>query len=260
MDTRLQSKGNVRFRFYADGSFANPRWPTATEMNAGQELEAVTLWDSFDVGVQASETSDAAPIKAKSNAARRAGANYGGTASFWYPGYRADLTNAAALVYAALKELNTNGFVVISVDGEIGEAGQPDADFSFDDGDYATIMRVFTDEWTDMITGEDPFYFTRNFVKSGLLAHYTVVSTAAPVLDVTGTGLTGAAGGLGFVSATVNTREYTRGVIWSSSNPNVASVSPTGVVRRVATGSATITATLPGTTSSTTDTIAVTVS
>lgn len=251
--------GNVRFRFYAAGSFSNLRWPTVAELNAGQELEQVTLWDSFEVGAQASDTADAVPIGAKANVVRRAAANYGGSASFWYPGYRDDLTNAAALVYQALKEIHTEGFVALSVDGEIGEPGQPDSDFSFADGDYVTVLKVVTDEWDDMITGEDPFYYTRNFLKAGGFAPYTVASSAAPVLVVTSDAATGAAGDLLFVTGEVNGRDWTRGVQWSSSDPAVATVSATGVVTLLATGTATITGTLPGSNPTVSDTVEITV-
>lgn len=251
--------GNVRFRFYAAGSFSNLRWPTVAELNAGQELEQVTLWDSFEVGAQASDTADAVPIGAKANVVRRAAANYGGSASFWYPGYRDDLTNAAALVYQALKEIHTEGFVALSVDGEIGEPGQPDSDFSFADGDYVTVLKVITDEWDDMITGEDPFYYTRNFLKAGGFAPYTVASDAAPVLVVTSDAATGAAGDLLFVTGEVNGRDWTRGVQWSSSDPAVATVSATGVVTLLATGTATITGTLPGSNPTVSDTVEITV-
>lgn len=234
--------GNVRFRFYAAGSFSNLRWPTVAELNAGQELEQVTLWDSFEVGAQASDTADAVPIGAKANVVRRAAANYGGSASFWYPGYRDDLTNAAALVYQALKEIHTEGFVALSVDGEIGEPGQPDSDFSFADGDYVTVLKVVTDEWDDMITGEDPFYYTRNFLKAGGFAPYTVASSAAPVLEVT---IDEGEDGLSFASATINGRDWTRGVQWSTSDADGATVSATGVITGV--GPADITATIPGT-------------
>lgn len=246
VDQRLKSMGNVRFRWYDNTGFANYRWPTTAEMNAGQELEQVTLWDNFSIGSQASETSDAVPIAAKANVVRRAAANYGGNASFWYPGYRDDITNAAALVLLALEKVHTPGYLALSVDGEIGEPGQPPADFSFEDGDYTSIFKVTTDEWDDMITGEDPFYYTRNFLKNGGLASYTVVSDTAPVLALSGTGLSGAVGGMGFVTATVNGRDWTRGAQYVSSNPLVATVSNTGVVKRLATGTATITASLPG--------------
>lgn len=259
VDIRLKSMGNVRFRFYPDSAFVNFRWPTVAEMNAGIELEQVTLWDNFEIGAQASETSDAVPIGAKASVVRRGAANYGGSASFWYPGYRSDTTNAAALVYLAFKKLNTPGYLALSVDGEIGEAGQPNANMTFANGDYVTIMKIVTDEWDDSITGEDAFYYTRNFLKSGGFAPYTVVSTAAPVVAATVATASGAAASKTFVSATVNGRDWTRGVRWTSSAPNIATVSSTGVVNRVATGTATITATLPGTNPAVTGTVQVTV-
>lgn len=259
VDERLDSRGNIRYRFYNDAAFANYRWPTVAELNAGLELEQVTVWDGFEVGAQASDTSDAIPIAAKATVTRRAAANYGGSSTFWYPGYRDDNTNAAALVYTAFKNLHTPGFLALSVDGEIGSVGQPASDLTFADGDYVSIMRIVTDEWTDQITGEEAFSYTRNFLKAGGFAPYTVASATAPVLAVTATAASGAVGENAYVSATVNGRDYTRGVRWTSSDPAVATVSSTGVVRRLSAGTATITATLPGTTAVTTDTVEITV-
>lgn len=244
-DVRLGSKGNVRFRFHAEGSFANPYWPTADEMNAGQELEGVTLWDNFEVGAQASETSDAANIKAKSAAARRGAAAFGGSATFQYPGDSTNLNNLATLVYMIMKEVNRPGYLSVSVDGEIGDPGQPPADFSYEGGDYVSIYKIMTDEWEDAITGEDAFNYTRNFIKNGMMRTYTVVSDAAPVLTLVPTGATGAAGTIGSIKALVNGRDWTRGVRWTSADLAVAPVSPSGVVSLLAPGTATITASLP---------------
>ena len=260
VDERLDSRGNVRYRFLNDAAFANYRWPLAVELNAGLELEQVTIWDNFEVGAQASDTSDAIPIAAKATVVRRAAANYGGTSSFWYPGYKDDNTNAAALVYLAFKNLHTPGYLALSVDGEIGEPGQPPADLTFEEGDYVTIMRVVTDEWTDQITGEEAFSYTRNFLKAGGFAPYTVVSETAPVLVAELDGAaSGAVGVNAYVTATVNGRDWTRGVRWTTSDATVATVSSTGVVKRLAAGTATITAILPGATATTTDTVEVTV-
>lgn len=246
VDVRLNSLGNVRFRWYPSNGFTNPLWPTVTQMNAGQELEQVTLWDSLSVGAQASETTDLVTIAAKAAIARRAAANYGGSASFMYPGFRADNANAAALVYAALKNVRVSGFLALSIDGEIGQAGQPATNMAFANGDYVTIMKVITDEWDDTIVGEDPFSYTRNFLKNGAFAPYTVVSTTAPILAVTPSAASGAAGTKLYMTATVNGRDYTRGINWSSSDTTKATVSPTGVVSLKAAGSVTISGVLPG--------------
>ena len=258
-DERLASKGNVRFRYHPLNAFANPAWPTAAELNAGQELEAVTLWESFEVGAQASETSDTASIKAKTAVARRAAANYGGSAAFWYPGNHTDMSNLASLVLAIMKQVNQPGFLSVSVDGEIGEPGQPDIDFTYANGDYVSIFRIITDEWDDMITGEEAFYYTRNFLKNGFMRTYAVASTAAPVLSATpSTASVSAAAPIAAITATVNGRDWTRGCKYRSSAPNIASVSPSGIVKRVAAGSATITVDVPGTSPLVSQTVTIT--
>lgn len=258
-DVRLASKGNVRFRFHPDGSFANPYWPLTAEMNAGQELEGVTLWENFEIGAQASETSDTASIKAKSASARRAGANFGGSASFWYPGDATNLNNLATLVYMIMRQVNRPGYLSVSVDGEIGEPGQPSGDFTFADGDEVSIYRIMTDAWDDSITGEEAFYYTRDFLKNGMMRSYTVVSDVAPVLTIVPTAVDGAVGSIGSVKALVNGRDWTRGVRWTSSALSIATVSPSGIVTRVSEGEADIVATLPRANPAVTATQAVTV-
>ena len=247
-DTRLASRGNVRFKWHAPGAFANPHWPTVTELNAGQGLEALTLWENFEIGAQASETSEIAPIKAKSAVAKRAAANFGGSASFWYPGDHTDMTNLASLVYDIFKEVNVPGYISMSIDGEIGEAGQPAGDYTYANGDFVSIFGVITDEWDDMITGEEAFYYTRNFIKNGMLAVYTVASTTVPVLAVTGTQPAATPGALGTVSVTVNGRDFTRGMRYRSDDPTKVVASPSGILTRVAVGAADIEISLPNST------------
>lgn len=258
-DLRLQSKGNVRFKWYEPGSFANPYWPTVAELNSGQDLEGITLWDSFEVGAQASETSDAAPIKAKSAVARRAAAQYGGNASFWYAGYAIDMANLASLVYAIFREVHRPGFLAVSIDGDIGEAGQPADDYLFAHGDYLSLYGVVTDEWSDSIVGEEDFYYTRNFLKNGFMRTYTVASTSAPVLTVSEIGAASAVGDVGGIVALVNGRDWTRGCQYISSDVETVLATPSGAYRLEASGSADITVSLPRATPAVTETVAITV-
>lgn len=260
VDERLSSAGNLRFRWHplAPG-FANYRWPTVAEMNAGFDLTDAMPWEDYAFGVQASETSDQPPVSAKSSVAQRTQANYGGSVSFWYPGYYDDDSNVLSQAYDLLDEPRTAGFISTSVDGEIGESGQPAGDHSYANGDLVSVYRVMTDAWDDMTEGDDPYRYTINFLKNGNLAHYTVVSTAAPVLSTTATLALGV-GDAELVEGTVNGRRYTRGIVWTSSDPDVATVSANGVVVGVSAGTATITGTLPGTTAPVTDTTTVTVS
>lgn len=262
MDQKMQSRGNIRLRVYPPNGFANYRWPTVAELNAGLRLEDAVPWEDFDFGMQASETSDTPPISAKSSVQNRSTANYGGTIPFWYPGYYDDAQNQLSLIYDTIVP-DADGYdrpvlyISMSIDGEIGEPGQPADDFSFADGDFVSIFRVQADAWTDMTEGDDPFYYTINFLRNGQVAHYTVASTAAPTLLVTPTTLGSAPGDHDLLSAAVNGRPFNAGVTWSTSDPAVATVSQYGVVTSVAAGTATITQSLRG--AAATDTVAVTV-
>lgn len=264
-DQKMPSKGNLRIYWAPDGAFANHYWPTVAELNAGQELHHGMPWDGWDGLVQASETEESTPIGSKATRFSRGAANYGGDLSFWYPGYKGDMANAAALIYEALgarqNTLNVGGYLYWSVDGEIGEAGQPSSDMQFASGDYVNIIKVTTDAWDDEITGENDFSYTRTFLKNGFIQLFTVASTAAPVLAVSATGTTSiGVGDHAFLNATVNGREWTRGVSWTSDDLTEATVSRNGIVTGVSAGTPTITATLPGISPAVTDTIGVTVS
>lgn len=259
VDTRYASNGNVRLRWYPANAFANYKWPTVAELNAGLRLEDAVPWDGFEAGVQASDTSSNPPLSAKSVVDTRGTSNYGGTIPIWYPGYYDDPSNQLSLIYDALDEPRTPGYIVMSIDGEIGEAGQPADTFAFAAGDLLTVMKVTTDSWEDMTEGDDPFYYTVGLLRDGGLAHYTVASTAAPAVVIP-TALAISVGDSEVLPATVNARNYNGGLNWSTSAPAVATVSEYGVVTGVSAGAATITASIPGTNTPVTDTTAVTVS
>lgn len=259
-DESMKSNGNIRVRFYpGDAPFANPNAPTVAELNAGTPLELATKWENFELGVQASGTSSNPPIAAKANVASRTDSNYGGTLSIGYPGTYDDAGNDLSNIYDVL-DGQTDGYVsgwfAKSIDGEIGDPGQPSSDFSFANGDLVTLMKVHTQSWEDMTEGDDPFYWTQNWMRNGKLVVNTVASTSAPVLDVIGsTSL--AVGDVEVFEATVNGRNWRTGAQWSSSNPSVAEV-VNGVVRAVSAGTATISALFPTTNIS--DSVTVTVS
>lgn len=261
-DQTYNSDGNVRLRVYPANGFANYKWPTVAELNAGLRLEDAVPWENFDFGVQASDTSSAPPLSAKSTVDTRSTANYGGNISFWYPGYYDDNANQLSQVYDFFNPTDYSRpicYVVMSVDGEIGESGQPADTMAFANGDLLSVFKVQADAWDDMTEGDDPFYYTLNFLRNGGLAHYTVASTAAPVLAASAT-LAGTAGGTGKIVVTVNGRPYNGGVNYSTSAAAEATVSDFGIVSYIgASTTPTITTTLPGTTVATTATTTVTI-
>jgi hypothetical protein len=253
--TKLTSNGHVTVLWATPGSFANWKSPTATELNAALNLSSSISWNDFGFGVQASNTQNDPSLADMGNRTDRGASQYGGAISFYYPGAFDDNTNDYSLAFDAVAVPRTLGYIVMRIDGN-----KPTTQ-AFAAGDYVHVMEVMTDGQTNVITGEEAFRYTVNMLQQGALEVYTVVRSASPgtvTVNVTPSTLSSTAGDVDRLNATANAREYTNGVVWTTSDPTVATVSSAGVVTSVAAGSATITATFAQT--GATDTCAVTVS
>ena len=259
-DTRLPISGNLRLRWHPGNAFANDRYPQAAEINAGLDLGDAVSWNDYSFGVTGSNTSNDPALSAKSNTQSRGATQYGGSLSFYYPLDKSDMSNPYTLAYEALRTPRTAGYISITIDGELSETTTPTytggATSVALNGDYVHVFKVLSSGWTDADTGEEAFRFTISFLPQGRSAVYTLIGSGAAVVDITGGG-SGAAGSVAVLKATVNGRPYTRGLRWASDDTAVATVSQNGVVTRVATGTADITATFVA--SGATDTVSITV-
>jgi uncharacterized protein YjdB len=202
--------------------------------------------------MQASNTQNDPSLADKGNVIDRGAAQFGGSISFYYPKSFDDSTSDYSLVYDALDTPRTRGFLVVRIDGE-----KPTSQ-AFADGDYLCVMEVMTDATTNVITGEEAFRYTVNFLQQGSLAVYTVARTGTPTVVVTPSTLASSAGDFDRLAVTVEGRQYTNGVKYSSSDTDVARVSEAGVISSLTAGSATITATFEATSTSATCAVTVT--
>lgn len=257
-DVRLPASGNILVRWHAENAFANPAKPTPTEVNAGLNITRSISWNDFDFGLQASNTTNDPSLADKSNVADRGALQYGGSLSLYLPADLTDMSNAHAVAHAALKDPRTLGWISIQVDGELSETNVATYTGGLTQtaaaNDEISLFKVMTAGYANAIVGEEAFRETITFLSQGDAYPSAIVATTLTV--VTPTTLASAAGDIDVLTATVNGRNYTRGVRWSSSDTDVATVSQNGIVTSVAAGSATITATYEGAT----DTTAVTVS
>lgn len=249
-DVKVPASGNIRVWWALPNAFANWEAPTATELNACLDVSDSISWNDFGFGIQASNTIDDPAITAIGKVSDRGAAQFGGTISFYYPRTFDDASNDYSLTYDALDQPRTTGYIVWRIDGEESTA-------SAAAGDLVSVAKVMTDGYAESITGEEAFRYTVTFLSQGDLAVRTVVKGGSAIAVTLPNTLSVTAGASKQIAATVDGRNYTNGVTWTTSDATKATVAA-GVVTGVAAGSATITATYEAT--GATDTCAVTVS
>ena len=250
-DVKVPASGNIRVWFGLANSFANYAAPTATEINAMLDISDAVSWNDFSFGLQASNTLDDPAITAIGKVSTRGASQFGGSMSFYYPGAFGDVSNKYSVVYDALDQPRTTGYIVVRVDGAEDST-------SAVAGDLVQVFKVMTDGFAESIVGEDAFRYTITFLPQGDLAVRAVVKGGSAIAVTTPATLAVTAGQSKHLTATVDGRNYTNGVAWTTSDATKATVSSGGIVTGVAAGSATITATYKAT--GATDTTAVTVS
>ena len=189
---------------------------------------------------------------------------YGGSLSFYHPRVKGDVNNPYAVTYAALKTPRTLGYISVSIDGDLSEtntalyAGGATRDYAA--GDYVHIFKVMTAGYSDAATGEDAFRYTISFLPQGEASIYTVAGSGAATVVLTVADTTPAAGDIVVCEATVNGRQFTRGLRWSVSDGTKAAISQNGILRvkSGATGTFDVTATFEASGASDTEGITIT--
>jgi hypothetical protein len=247
-DIKVPSSGNIRVWWALPNAFADYENPTASEINASLDISNAVSWNDFDFNLEASNQLEDPAITSIGKIIDRGYTNWGGSISFYYPRTFDDATSEYSDVYDALDAPRTTGFLVVRVDGEEGSALAVN-------GDLVHVLKVTTDGYAESITGEEAFRYTVSFLPQGDYAVRTVVGGGT--VNVTPATLASTAGDVDLATCTWGGRNYTNGVVWTSSDTTKATVSSAGVITSVAAGSATITATAPN---GNTDTCAVTVS
>lgn len=251
-DQRFPVSGNLRYVFVPENGLANEQAPTAAEINAGLDISDAISWNDKDFGVQSSNTTNDPAITAKGNVSDRGAAQYGGGLSLYYPKDRSDTSSIYVQAEQALGTPGTRGYIISRLDGmeastATGDASHPGIEAAA--GDFVNVYKVETAGYAQAITGEEAFRYTVSFLSKGFVHTTAVVrADATPVAPViTPSTISGAVGDVEVLSATILGRRYTGGLDYSSSDPDVATVSPSGVVSLVGAGTATITGIDPAT-------------
>ena len=240
-DTKVFSDGYVSVWWVPSNGFADIRKPTAAEINAGVALSDAISWQDYSLGNTESDTEDDRSLMDRGNATTRGAAQFAGTLSFFRP-FTEDVddpTNQFAEAFAAFREPRVFGYLVVRILQNEKHIQDPAAP-----GQWVSIYKFMADSFQDDTEGDDSVKYTINFLPQGDLAVYTMVETTE-VVDVDKATVTVAEGASDVVVATVDGKNITQGARWRSDDPEVATVSPNGVITGQDEGTATITVSWP---------------
>lgn len=244
-DTRVFSNGYVNIVFIPVNGVANPKSPTAAEINAGLNVSLATAWDGTTVPTmtESSDVDDRSILDA-GNASTRGFAQFEGTLQFFYPRDLNDVVSDYGKVFQMLRLTGGDYWVVTRILQNVkGQAT------TFSAGQYISIFKFKADAFVNNLDGEDSYKYSVELLPQGTVYPNTLVKLATPptVVNASSAGSL-AVGGHAVLRATLGTHRATQLVEWTSSNPQVATVSPNGVVTAHSTGTASITASHPAAT------------
>jgi hypothetical protein len=249
-DTKITSNGNVQIWAVPVTGIANINAPTAAEINAGVILDNAVAWEGSDFPANdASNDVDDRSIMDQGNATSRGFAQFGATLAFFRPA-PGDVTSEYGLAWTFFKTPRVPTILVVRV-----LQGTQGTHTSAAAGQWVNLYQFITDTVNDDTEGEDSYKYIVSFKPQGLLAINTQVKNAsAPAVTPSTLSVTAATGAnhSKALRATLGGSRATNVVVWASSDTTKATVSKNGVVTGVAAGSATITATHPAATGTST--------
>lgn len=223
----------------------NAAVPTAAEINntggtsAMLNVVRAVSWSDTDFGITGAETSSDPSLADESTYEDLGPAQYGGGISFFYPGKYDDPTNTLSNAYD-LTDLPWEEIDVVQrIDGDKVNPTVPAAN-----GDFVHVFRTWIDGESNVLEADTAYRRTVGFKQAGEAAFYTIVG-AHTITAVPPATTPWKAGKAGRLRATVQDRDYTNALEFSSSDPAVVQVYPGGSYKVTGTtgGTATITIT-----------------
>lgn len=195
-----------------------------------------TSWSDWAFGQEASETQNEPSLADSSTYEEFGQNNFGGTVSYWLPNDFNDNTNEHKLVFDLTKDPGALIDSVIRIDGD-KPTTQPAAN-----GDYVHVHRVEVASEQNPFTPGESKRRNVGYNQKGDFAHYTVVGPHV-ITPIPAASNPWAAGKKARLRASVQGREYTNALTFTSSNSNVVAIYNGGFyeVTGVTGGTATIT-------------------
>lgn len=230
--------------------------PTADELNnTGGTSQMLNFspslsWNDTDFGIQESETLNDPSYADAATYTEFGAKNYGGSQSYYLPNKWDDNSNNHSLVYDMTDTPRTRLDIAWRLDGET-KTSEPAAD-----GDFISTFRTQTDSEAAVWGQPDAHRRTIGFLSRGAAEFWTLVG--AHTITVT-TPPAFAAGSAGRIQATVQDRDYSSNLLFTSSDNSVIQVGRGGMFKVTGTTGGTATVTITDEAARTTLTVPVTI-
>jgi hypothetical protein len=232
--------------------------PLAVELNntggtSGVQPASQSIsWNDYDFGTQASEVLNEPSLADAASFEEFGQSNYGGGISFYYPEEYDDNSNLHSVIYDLTDLPGERQDIAVRVDGETK------TDVAFVDGDFVHTYRVQGEAEQNPFTPGESKRRTVSFLPKSAFAHYTLVGahTITAIPNAVTPWKTGTKNRL---RASVQGRDYTNALSFTTSNAAVVDIYDGGFYRVVGAAASTATITITDERAGTSTTVAVTV-
>jgi hypothetical protein len=216
--------------------------PLAVELNntggtSGVQPASQSIsWNDWDFNTQASETLNEPSLADSASYEEFGQNNFGGSISFYYPLEYDDNSNMHSVIYDLTDTPGELNDIATRIDGD-----KPTTQAAAD-GDFVSAYRVEVGGEDNPFTPGESKRRTVSYLQKGEFAHYTIVGAHTITAIVPAT-TPWVAGNKARLRASVQSRDYTNALRFTTSDPDVVQIYPGGFyeVTGVALDTATIT-------------------
>lgn len=232
--------------------------PLAAELNNTGGTSAMIpaaqsiSWNDWDFGTQASETLNEPSLADAATFEEFGQSNYGGGISFYYPEEYDDNSNQHSLIYDLTDLPGTLNDIAVRIDGDTRSTA-PAAD-----GDFVSAYRVQGEAEQNPFTPGESKRRTVTYLQKSDFAHLTIVGTHT-ITAIPASPTPWEAGRKARLRASVQGRDYTNALRFTSDDPDVVEIFPGGFYEVTGVASDTATITIEDVDAGTSTTVAVTV-
>ena len=244
MDKKATANGNVNVWVIPRDAVEDLHNIKASEINAdGLNISDAISWgDTTLPTISGSDDIDDRSIMDKGNATGRGAANYEASLSLFFPGDMDDQNSLFRKTWDIFKQTRVPLILVVRIlQGETGVASEAE------EGQIYNAFYMLNSTYRNSTEGDNSVKYTVGFMSQGSLQVNGVFGGAANIeATVVESPATLAVDEHGPIRVDVGGVRLGRAFTWRSTNTSVATVSPSGVVTGVGTGSADIRGTYPG--------------